>query len=237
MLSKFPITIWHILSLLSLLVAGLVTNMFLDGSLFSYHPIGMSIAYVVLMSEAVCTAIDFRKKEGSERVKRISRHMFVNFGALAAAIVGFSAIYLNKVKAGKSHFTSWHGKMGLFTFISTIVVVFWGTLSFKKLGLINYFPETQHKTIKKGHRLLGMIAYFAGFATVELGFFTGAVPQGTVTQRVMQLSTIAIVIIILYMAYTGVMGHNNMNGYLKPKNQASEKDELLSIRTSKGERT
>ena len=104
MLSKFPLSIWHILSLLSLLVAGLVTNMFLDGSLFSYHPIGMSIAYVVLMSEAVCTAIDFRKKEGNERVKRISRHMFVNFGALASALVGFSAIYLNKVRqSGRPH--------------------------------------------------------------------------------------------------------------------------------------
>ena len=97
-MTKFPLSSWQVpLRLLSYLVGGLVAMMFMDGSLFSYHPIGMIIAYVVLMSEAVSTAIDFRKKEGNERVKSITKHMFVNFGALACAIVGFSAIYLNKV--------------------------------------------------------------------------------------------------------------------------------------------
>ena len=78
------------------LVAAYVLLYLFDWSLFSWHPLCMTLGYAVLMAEAVRIAVDFRSKEGQERVKRITRHMMVNLGALALITVGFASIYKNK---------------------------------------------------------------------------------------------------------------------------------------------
>lgn len=70
----------------------------LDGTLFRYHPVTMSLGFVLMMTEAILGAIKFRNHSGEERVRRITAHMLMNFAGVASIIVGFATIYVNKVR-------------------------------------------------------------------------------------------------------------------------------------------
>ena len=102
-------------------------------------------------------------------MRKITVHMVVNLLALASVILGFVAIYRNKVRLGKTHYTSYHGKLGVFVFASTPVVVAGGLVSFKRVGLIHLFPDKTHALIKRVHRLAGMQTFVLSFAAIVLG--------------------------------------------------------------------
>ena len=55
---------------------------------------------------------------------------------------------------GKQHFTSLHGKVGLLTFVLALASPALGTLSFRRLGLIQRFPEDWQPRLKWLHRLV-----------------------------------------------------------------------------------
>ena len=84
-------------------VVFLVMWRMLDFSLFSYHPVCMTLGYALMMSEAVRAAIFFRGTAGEDRVRKITKHMGLNLLALALVTIGFIAIYKNKVRLGKEH--------------------------------------------------------------------------------------------------------------------------------------
>lgn len=56
---------------------------------------------------------------------------------------------------GKQHFTSLHGKVGLCTFTLALAAPLLGALSFRRLGLIQRFPEPWQPVLKWLHRLVG----------------------------------------------------------------------------------
>lgn len=188
-----------------------------DYSLFSWHPVCMSVGYMALMTEAVRTAVAFRTTTGEERVRQITKHMVLNLCALALIVVGFSAIYKNKIRLGKSHFMSWHGKLGLTVFISSILVVLGGLLSFKKVGLIHMFPEKKHATIKRIHRIGGVFTYFLSIFVIELGLMS--VFASKVIQVLMQTGVGAVALLILVIS---LKGEGNAS-----KGGAKEEDALL----------
>ena len=47
-----------------------------NGSLFSWHPALMSLGYLAFMAEGVLTAIKFRPREGSSRLRAVFTHVF-----------------------------------------------------------------------------------------------------------------------------------------------------------------
>ena len=55
---------------------------------------------------------------------------------------------------GKDHFTSLHGKVGLLSFGLALLSPALGVLSFRRLGLIQRFPEDWQPHIKWLHRLV-----------------------------------------------------------------------------------
>jgi hypothetical protein len=55
---------------------------------------------------------------------------------------------------GKHHFTSLHGKVGLLTFVLALASPALGMLSFRRLGLIQRFPEDWQPRLKWLHRLV-----------------------------------------------------------------------------------
>ena len=69
-----------------------------NGSLFSWHPTLMSLGYLAFMAEGVLTAIKFRPREGSSRIRAICTHVFWQLLALICIAGGFIAIYENKVQ-------------------------------------------------------------------------------------------------------------------------------------------
>jgi len=202
------------LRVVSAAVVALLTFTLYDASLFSYHPVCMSLAYVLFMTEAVRTAISFRGKlGGEERVRSISRHMYVNVAAVLLAIAGFVAIYKNKIRLGKQHFQSYHARIGLFVFVSTLAVAAGGFLSFKKMGLINFFAEKLHPTIKRGHRAAGVVTYFFAVLVVELGLLTGAVTKhGMAFRLALQVGTAVVAAIVAFRAFFD-FGSSRAQGY------------------------
>ena len=71
-----------------------------NGTLFSWHPVLMSIGFLGMMSEGVLTALKFRRLEGQQRVAAIQTHLYIQAAATAAVTLGFVAIARNKVPRG-----------------------------------------------------------------------------------------------------------------------------------------
>lgn len=129
-----------------------------SNNLFALHPALMSIAYLGLMSEGVILAALFRHVDaGADRVAAIRQHAMVQLTSLASLLLGFLAIWKNKIIHHKNHFTSLHGKVGLLTIGMSCASVLLGALSFKALGLINHLPLKTQAQIKGLHRKVHMI--------------------------------------------------------------------------------
>ena len=112
-----------------------------DSSLFSWHPLLMSLAFLLFMSQGVLSAITLRSlPPGPQRVAAIQSHALMQLRSIACVIIGFGVIYRNKAIHGKAHFTSLHGKMGLVTLLLALLSPLLGAFSFKSLGLIHMLP-------------------------------------------------------------------------------------------------
>jgi hypothetical protein len=72
----------------------------LDGSLFSWHPVFMSLGFLTLMTQAVLMGWEFRGLDGAARSTAITRHALVQFAACICIGIGFWTIYQNKVCIG-----------------------------------------------------------------------------------------------------------------------------------------
>lgn len=69
-----------------------------DKSLFSWHPLFMSLGYLLFMTEGLISAVMFRHLDGPERVKAIWGHALMQTRALVCICIGFGVIYQNKVR-------------------------------------------------------------------------------------------------------------------------------------------
>lgn len=68
-----------------------------DSTLFAFHPVFMSLGYVIFMAEGLIASIMFRHLEGPERVRAIEAHGFMQLRAITCIAIGFGVIYRNKV--------------------------------------------------------------------------------------------------------------------------------------------
>lgn len=136
-------------------------------TLLSCHIICMCLGFLLLMGRGLLRALDFRPAEGAERVRGIETHAFTQIGALLLAGLGFAAIVASKMLRGKGHFHSTHAKLGLATMILSATSIVLGAVSFRKLGIIQRFPEQWQPGIKKLHRLLGTVTWFTALLTIE----------------------------------------------------------------------
>lgn len=69
-----------------------------QGILFPWHPVLMSIAFLGLMTEGVLAAVGFRALEGSARTSAIIHHAYIQLASILCIVLGFLAIYSNKVR-------------------------------------------------------------------------------------------------------------------------------------------
>ena len=60
--------------------------------------------------------------------------------------------FMLQVIHGKRHFQSLHAKFGLATFILAVIAPLGGLISFRKLGLLQRFPDKLQPRIKWLHR-------------------------------------------------------------------------------------
>jgi cytochrome b-561 domain-containing protein 2 len=155
-------------------------------ALFAYHPVSMSIAFLVCYPWGIRLAHAARAADGSARVTLLDRHMTTQLAALGLSVVGFAAIYANKAVNGKVHFTSLHGKLGLVTMLLALGVVVSGGLGFKRYSPL---PGHWHPSVKWMHRSLGVGMWAVALVTmvvvlphpaVVAGFWARAAQLGVV---------------------------------------------------------
>lgn len=112
-----------------------------DSSLFSWHPLFMSLGFILFMTEGVMSAVTLRGiPPGHQRVLAIQSHALMQLRSLVCVIIGFAVIYRNKAIHSKPHFVSSHAKVGLATLILAVIMPILGAVSFKSLGLLTLLP-------------------------------------------------------------------------------------------------
>lgn len=138
------------------------------GTLFAWHPIFMSIGYLIFMCEGIMIAYRVRDLDGNSRVGLLIKHFWTQVASVVCVSLGFAAIYVNKSMHGKSHFTSLHGKLGLVTYFFSLAAVGLGVFSFKKTGFIESLPSTLHPFVKWIHRLVRCLRHYIFVCTFSL---------------------------------------------------------------------
>ncbi|KAI8368337.1 eukaryotic cytochrome b561-domain-containing protein [Choanephora cucurbitarum] len=157
---------WSIMAGVGLFVALVLSVLVrLPVNIFTGHPIFM-VLLIIFVTEGIAllqpTSTPLEKKEG------LRKHAIVQSATYLSAIGGFSFIFYNKVVAGKYHFESFHGKLGLFVFIFLAVQLVFGIT-------MAYFPEqvfgsvSNGKNLWKYHRISGYILLSLVWLTAQLG--------------------------------------------------------------------
>lgn len=172
----------NVLHVLLLLVSLSIAFCLFDNTLFAWHPVFMSIGYILFMAEGLISAVAFRNVEGQDRVKAIQSHALLQLRAVVCIILGFVVIYRNKVIHGKQHFTSLHAKVGLGTLVLSMLGPVVGAISFRRLGFLQKFPESIQPIIKTLHKKMGAITWFMAVVTIELALTHHAVNKGLLTR-------------------------------------------------------
>ncbi|KAF7249765.1 Cytochrome b561 domain-containing protein 2 [Varanus komodoensis] len=135
-------------------------------SLFSWHPLLMSLAFSFLMTEALLTfSPESSLLRSFSRKAKVRFHWALQVLSLICAVLGLAIISYNKYLNGKDHFVTWHGQTGLLTVLYASMQCLGGlALLYPKL-LKNW---TLSK-LKLYHATSGLIGYLLGCASLMLG--------------------------------------------------------------------
>ena len=136
---------------------------------FLYHPTSMAIACVGLLPEVVALALQAKRSSSFHvRNEQVQAHVLVAVAFKLVALAGYAAIWKSKVDRGKPHFTTWHGKLGLLSFVLLVAQVLLGFAQF--LALPSLVNTATRIWCKNAHRLLSSALGAAFGAAFALGF-------------------------------------------------------------------
>ncbi|RIA86559.1 eukaryotic cytochrome b561-domain-containing protein [Glomus cerebriforme] len=135
------------------------TNLYIsyiaDYKLFTWHPVSM--AFMIFFSTQGTVLLQ-RAVKKHEKARNTLFHKILQLFSLSCLITGFIIIYNNKKIKGKTHYKTYHAKIGLMTFILYIIQTIGGLI-------LIYFPSlfggiSKSKKYYKHHRLMGYIILF-----------------------------------------------------------------------------
>ncbi|KAF7253074.1 hypothetical protein EG68_08603 [Paragonimus skrjabini miyazakii] len=153
-------------------------------NLFAYHPFFVSIAMlglmpygVRLMDRHVCW-LPVRS-----RTQMIKWHWVIQCTASVLLILGGAAVYVNKIRSGKSHFTTWHGLCGLLTLVYVVMQLLAGFVLHWRLWPIRLLTYNQaslfHVYSGFGLLILSALAKVLGLQSIWVANkLRGLLPQG-----------------------------------------------------------
>ncbi|XP_045492499.1 transmembrane reductase CYB561D2-like [Colias croceus] len=144
---------------------------FRDGvNLFSFHPIFMSIGWLIFMCTAVnaVTPGDFATEWMPIRL-RSARHWVLQLMAVTFILTGFIIILTNKIIHDKPHFVSLHAKFGLAAIIFTFCTSIGGLGALYSLKLKDFLAPIYTKIL---HASVGLMTLCLGVITIILGNFS-----------------------------------------------------------------
>ncbi|KAM9365121.1 putative transmembrane reductase CYB561D1 [Pholidichthys leucotaenia] len=139
-------------------------------SLFSWHPMCMSAAYCLCMTEGILLL----SAEGSllcfkSRKAKVRLHWFCQALTLIIATTGLCFIVASKTVSGLPHLTSWHSVLGICTLVATFLQVVFGVcVIFSKLLRLSAPPPR----LKLYHATCGLVVYLLATVTIVLAIFS-----------------------------------------------------------------
>ncbi|XP_057701435.1 transmembrane reductase CYB561D2 [Corythoichthys intestinalis] len=166
---------------LGIILTGFVAFLARPGtSWFSWHPFLMTLAFSFFMTEAILLFSPHGSpiKRFSHKVKgRV--HWILQCACVTCATLGLVSIFYNKHLLGKSHFTSWHGVLGLIT----VCVAAVQSLSAVPLIYHSLAKGWSLAKLKRYHAASGLVTYLLGSVSLLLGltsvWFTASVSEFT----------------------------------------------------------
>ncbi|XP_075996341.1 putative transmembrane reductase CYB561D1 isoform X2 [Genypterus blacodes] len=142
-------------------------------SLFSWHPMCMSIAYCLCMTEGILLF----SPEGSpfcikSRKGKVRLHWFCQALVLVTATTGLSFMVASKNVSERPHMVSWHSMLGVCTLCVTALQAAFGVcLIFPKLLPVSSSSSLPPR-LKLYHATCGLLVYLLATLTVVLAMFS-----------------------------------------------------------------
>ncbi|KAK4881016.1 hypothetical protein RN001_004335 [Aquatica leii] len=138
---------------------------------FTWHPVLLSIGWVLLMGEGI---LIFNPHNilvvNLSYSTKVQLHWIIQGLGTTACVIGFVIIYVHKNLHDKPHFHSWHGIFGLIFVLMLTTVILTGLLALYSFSLRNYISSLNTKF---AHRVFGVVSYMIGGVTVLLNKYYG----------------------------------------------------------------
>ncbi|XP_071810193.1 transmembrane reductase CYB561D2-like [Asterias amurensis] len=139
-------------------------------SLFSWHPVLMSIAFAFLMTEAILFfSPDSNLVPKAVRKTKVTYHWITNTTAVLCAIAGLVIIVLNKEMNGYPHLKSWHGILGVSTVAYACIQACAGTTLLYPALTSKMFKLAD---LKLYHATSGLVLFTLACVTLVFGLCT-----------------------------------------------------------------
>ncbi|XP_042262109.1 probable transmembrane reductase CYB561D1 [Thunnus maccoyii] len=139
-------------------------------SLFSWHPVCMSVAYCLCMTEGILlfsaegSPFCFKSRKGKVRL-----HWFCQALVLIVAATGLGFMVASKNVSERPHLVTWHSLLGICTLAATLIQA--------ACGVCVIFPKLLRLTLptqrlKLYHATCGLVVYLLAMVTVMSAMFS-----------------------------------------------------------------
>ncbi|KAI8062559.1 eukaryotic cytochrome b561-domain-containing protein [Gongronella butleri] len=145
-------------------------------SVFSWHPVFMSVFFVSLIGGIVTLQ---PATTAEQKTRGLTRHVAWQLTAVTSGVLGFSAIFYNKELGKKAHFTSAHGQLGVLVLVLLVTQgVFGASIALRANG----------KPFWKHHRVSGYVLLTTLLVTVSLGLQADYIVENATWPRALPLA-------------------------------------------------
>uniref|UniRef100_H3BZA9 ascorbate ferrireductase (transmembrane) n=2 Tax=Tetraodon nigroviridis TaxID=99883 RepID=H3BZA9_TETNG len=139
-------------------------------SLFSWHPVFMSVAYCLCMTEGILLfSAEVSPFCCKSRKFKVRLHWFCQALVLIFGITGLCFMIASKNLSEHAHLVTWHSLFGVGTLVATVVQAACGVcLMFPKLSGLS----SSLSRLKLYHATCGLVVYLLATMTVVLSMFS-----------------------------------------------------------------
>ncbi|XP_020786617.1 probable transmembrane reductase CYB561D1 [Boleophthalmus pectinirostris] len=138
-------------------------------SLFSWHPVCMSVAYWLCMTEGLLLFAEGSLCCCRSRKRKVGLHWCFQAVGLVSAVTGLGFMVASKNRSQLPHLVSWHSVLGVCTLVVTALQA--------ACGLCMLFPQIQQVSLysaklKLYHTTFGLVVYFLATVTIVSALFS-----------------------------------------------------------------
>lgn len=166
----------HLLSVVFVFVIFYISSP--GSSLFSWHPVTMSLGMGLCMMEAILVfSPESSLCAQASRKNKVRAHWVLQSLSIALAWVGFITIVVNKSLHGKPHFKTWHGTLGLVTVSYTTLQACFGVLLiYPKIAKRYNWKLIQ---LKIYHATFGLVGFLLASVTMIVSLYSNFTLKNT----------------------------------------------------------